>query len=120
MWPQGSMDASYIAELGVSAELLDRDLESFTRFVKSGPSFDYVGTRLHGGIWCLVNKRRSLILSVDNRATEIAKDTGLPVAGRADFSAIDKWIDEPSVPQIRLPIESIARWKSQFAPSLKS
>jgi polysaccharide pyruvyl transferase WcaK-like protein len=114
LWPQGSLDKSYLAELGISAQVLDRDFGSFKSFVKSGIPFDYVGTRLHGGIWCLLNKKRSLILAVDNRATEIAKDTGLPVVSRADFAAINQWIDQPSKPSIRLPVESINRWKKQF------
>lgn len=113
-WPQGRLDADYVAQLGESVNVLDHTLAAFTEFLNSTVPFDYVGTRLHGGIWCLRHKRRSLILEVDNRAKEIAKDTNLPTAGRGDSAFIRRWIDGPSETRLTLPTDAISRWKQQF------
>ena len=75
---------------------------------------DYLGTRLHAGIRALQNKKRTLILAVDNRAIEISKDTNLPVVPRNDWESITSWIESDYTTQIILPWSNIDKWKSQF------
>lgn len=113
-WPQGTEDAPYLKELEYSGVVLERSLQGLDDFVRFNPSFDYIGTRLHGGMRCLQNQRRALIIEVDNRAAEIAKDTGLPTVKRDDFATINAWIDGAKRPSIRLPLDAIAQWRGQF------
>lgn len=113
-WPQGRGDKTYISELDFPVTVLDESLEALDRFINSGLSFDYIGTRLHGGIRCLCSKKRSLILEIDNRAKEIAHDTNLPTAHRADFEYINQWINGKDLTKIKLNIANIEKWKSQF------
>lgn len=76
---------------------------------------EYVGTRLHGGIRALNKGKRSIILAVDNRATEIAKDTNLVVLQRNDAPVtIESIINSKFETKIKLPVENIKKWKSQF------
>jgi Polysaccharide pyruvyl transferase len=75
---------------------------------------DYVGTRLHAGIRALQHRKRTLILAVDNRATEISKDTNLSVAIRDDLEHIKYWIYSNETTKITLPWENIDQWKKQF------
>ena len=76
---------------------------------------DYVGTRLHGGIEALNHGRRSLVLAVDNRATEIGKDTNLPVMDRKSaVELIEERINSSWATEIVLPNDNISLWKSQF------
>ena len=42
---------------------------------------------------CLQKKRRSLIVSIDNRAQEISKDIGLNVCCRGDTESISNFIE---------------------------
>lgn len=114
VWPQGKGDREYISELNVPVIILERSLEALDEFIQ-GNSFDYVGTRLHGGVRCLLSSRRSLILEIDNRAKEIAQDTGLPTSKRDDFDYISQWIQGQTVTQIKLDLNSIQQWKNQFA-----
>lgn len=118
-WPQGRYDAEYISELksalNIPVIILEESLVALDQFINSGISFDYVGTRLHGGIRCLCSKKRSLILEIDNRAKEIARDTQLPTIDRANFEYISQWIDGSSSPKIRLDLTAIDKWKSQFS-----
>ena len=89
-------------------------MESLKEFLRSGPAFDYIGTRLHGGVHCLLQGRRSLILEVDNRAREIAQDTGLPTVKREDLGAIHRWMQESSRLNIRMNRAAIEKWRNQF------
>lgn len=75
---------------------------------------DYIGTRLHAGIRALQYKRRTLILSVDNRATEIARDTNLPTISRKEINKIHQWIHSNNGTRIKLPHANINNWKKQF------
>jgi polysaccharide pyruvyl transferase WcaK-like protein len=81
---------------------------------------DYIGTRLHGGIFALNHGRRGLILEVDNRAKEMGKDFGLPTVVRTDLERIRAWIDRSHPFQIRLDQAAIGRWRDQFKPLLRA
>ena len=115
MWPQGSYDAAYITSLGESVVLLEHSLESLNSFLTANPGCDYVGTRLHCGIYCLGRGHRSLIVTVDNRALEIAKDTMLPVIPRGDLQALSHWLNAPRPVSMTIDQRSIELWKRQFS-----
>lgn len=77
---------------------------------------DYVGTRLHAGIWCLKKGIRTMIIAVDNRARQIGADTGLPVIERDLLqNELADWINGQQETSITLPWDNIALWKNQFA-----
>jgi hypothetical protein len=113
-WRQGRGDATYIQELGFPVNHIDHSLDALDQFIQSGIEFDYIGTRLHGGIRCLCNRKRALVLEVDNRAQEIAKDTHLQTAARDDFAKIESWVAGSAPPQIQLNIAAIEAWRQQF------
>lgn len=94
--------------------LLEHSIAVFKKFLNSSMRFDYLGTRLHGGIKCLLSERRSLILEIDNRAKEIARETNLPTASREDFNYILQWISGDYSTDIKIDPEPIKIWKSQF------
>jgi len=79
------------------------------------PDLDYVGTRLHGGIRCLIAGKRSLILEVDNRAAEIAKETGLPSLPRTDLANIERWVKDGWESEIWVDDKPVRKWRQQFA-----
>ena len=80
---------------------------------------DFIGSRLHGGIRALNYKRRALIIGVDNRATEINRDTNLPFISRENIEHANKWINSVSKTEIHLPNDNINEWKSQFVNDKK-
>lgn len=140
IWPQGRSDLNYVCNLlsvidipalvlgksfknhlwtCISDErfpviILEHSINGLENLLKSDISFDYIGTRLHGGIKCLHSKRRSLIIEIDNRAKEIASETKLSTVTREDFEGISRWIHEPYNLKIQIDIDSINAWKSQF------
>jgi polysaccharide pyruvyl transferase WcaK-like protein len=118
MWLQGEGDSSYLASLSHEIvnklEIVEHDYAAYESLLTDGNRYDYVGTRLHGGIRALVAGHRALIIAVDNRSIEIARDTGLPIANRGDLQAIRSWIENSADVSIHLPTCNIADWRAQF------
>lgn len=116
LWLQGSGDLDYVKRLGVenSVTLVDSTLEAFDE-IMALPDLDYVGTRLHAGIRALTFGHRSIIISIDNRARSIAKDTDLPVLEREEIlPQLERRICGEFETKIKLPVENIAKWNQQF------
>lgn len=113
-WPQQAEDVPYAASLGMDRMTpIAPELEAYNA-VLDHEDVDFVGARLHGGIRALQRGRRALILSVDNRAQEIARDTQLPVMSRESLGDIADWIDHPAPMRLNLPHDAIRAWKAQF------
>lgn len=115
-WPQGIGDVDYLFSLKMDMKLinmLNPNLSSLDALLRN-TQVDYIGTRLHAGIRALQFKRRTLILSVDNRANEICKDINLNVTERNNCNAINEFISEDSETKISLPLDNIKSWKEQF------
>jgi hypothetical protein len=114
-WPQQSEDAEYFSSLNISGvKIVPPSLARYDNFLEH-EDVDFIGTRLHGGIRALQKQKRTLILAVDNRATEILKDTNLPVVQRDNIAAIEQFIGTKQACKITLPTEKIAQWKAQFS-----
>ena len=75
---------------------------------------DFIGTRLHGGIRALQHSCRALIIGIDNRATELAKDINLPVVAMDDPENLSMALKNGWEISVTLPEKNIATWKSQF------
>lgn len=114
-WPQQAQDLAYLIQLGEAegVHILDGWFEVYDHLLQQG-HLDVIGSRLHGGIHALNRLCRTLILSVDNRASEIAKDTALPIADRTDLATIEAFITHPCPIHLTLPWTAITRWKQQF------
>lgn len=113
-------DFQYLAGLGYDdIKTVAATVQAYDRFLNDH-DVDFIGTRLHGGIRALQKGRRALILSIDNRAAEMGRDTGLPVLPRSDSAAVGKWINGAPPLTITLPEDAIASWKRQFSPEARA
>jgi polysaccharide pyruvyl transferase WcaK-like protein len=116
VWIQGFEDLQYLKELAPNMERIipvNPDL-TFYNEALANSDIEYVGTRLHAGVRALQLGKRTLIVAVDNRAVEIAKDTNLNVIKRSELDKCIQFIKKPYTTDIRLPEEEIQRWKAQF------
>lgn len=115
-WAQGSRDYEYSKKLFDHDDviILSSDLNSLDHTLKTDHSIDYIGTRLHAGIRALQHFKRTIIIGVDNRAKEKAKDFSLPVFMRDKLERLDSHINNDLSIDIKIPIENIALWKKQF------
>ena len=116
LWLQGKHDEEYLKTLNVPGNLttIPADLQAYESVLNKG-NVDYVGTRLHAGIHALNHKIRSIILAVDNRATEMGKDVNLPVIQRSEIAeALEKKINSEFVTDIQIKQDNIESFKAQF------
>jgi polysaccharide pyruvyl transferase WcaK-like protein len=118
LWVQGGQDVAYCRTIPtLKVEYLQPTLAALDAALKPGQT-DYVGTRLHAGVRALQRGCRAYIVSVDNRATEIGKDTGLPVMERRDLNQLNDWIAQPYRPSLAMPFDRIEAWKSAVRAAL--
>ncbi|MDO4397993.1 MAG: polysaccharide pyruvyl transferase family protein [Oscillospiraceae bacterium] len=116
LWLQGRRDEEYLNELCLPKNLviIPRDLKKYEERLEKGNA-DYVGTRLHAGIHALNYGIRSLVIAVDNRALEIARDTALPILKRDGIKTdLLPLITERRETPIRVNTENIEKFKNQF------
>ena len=119
LWLQGKWDEEYLHTLEIPHNLttIPASLAAYEEVLARG-GVDYVGTRLHAGIHALNYRIRSIILAVDNRATEMGRDVNLPVIQRNDVgSELEEMIHSDFATEIRLNQENIDRFKAQFRRS---
>ncbi|MGP6134794.1 polysaccharide pyruvyl transferase family protein [Enterobacter chuandaensis] len=118
-WIQGANDYAYLQSLGnliQDIKIIPANLSDFDAALSNTHSVDYAGTRLHAGIRAMQKFKRSIILSVDNRAEEKKKDFNLPVISR-DLS-LEEYIhifNGDITTNISLPLNNIQNWKNQFS-----
>jgi len=113
-WVQGPEDYDYALKLLPNIEIIKPSLANLDEILSSDLDLECVGTRLHAGIRALQFKRRTILLAIDNRATEIAKDFNLPVVARDDVRALESMIGSTFETDIRMPYTEIHKWIDQF------
>lgn len=115
LWLQGHYDNRYIETLeGIEdIEIVAPSVKAYDE-VLSREDVDYVGPRLHAGIFALQHARRSVILGVDHRASTFASEVNLPYLARSDYKGIAEWITSEHSTEIRMDFEAINLWKNQF------
>lgn len=115
-WPQGKADLGYAFDnLDLEGiRILDRSMEAYEECLKHD-DLDYVGSRLHGGIHAIHHGKRTIILGVDNRAKEIARDTNLPVIDMKQISEkLEKTINSEWKTDIYINNDMINEWKKRI------
>ena len=120
LWVQGFDDVNYLHDIFPRADrikLVAPTIEAYNEILED-PLVEYLGTRLHAGVRALQKGVRTLIVAVDNRAVEIAKDTNLNVIKRQNIEEAFNFIDQPYITEIKLPVENIKTWKENLTKKL--
>lgn len=114
-WPQGLEDYEYFKKFDntENIKIIDPSLDEYQKFLKENDC-DYIGTRLHGGIKALQLKKRTIIISIDNRARNMGRDYNLFCVERDEIDNLNTIIDEEFTTDIKLDFEKIEKWRSQF------
>lgn len=115
-WIQGTADYDYFKSLNIdhhSIKIIPPQLSAYDKVLREN-DIDFVGTRLHAGIRAMQFKKRSLIIGIDNRATEIHKDININILNRSEISNMDNIVSQELVTNIILNTSDIEMWKKQF------
>lgn len=114
-WVQGFYDYKYLQSFpqAKNVSIINPDVMSFGNHLLNN-DVDYVGTRLHAGIKAMQCKKRSIILSIDNRAEDITRDINLPCIERQKISILPEMINSTFETKLDVNFEGINEWLNQF------
>ena len=115
-WPQGMNDYDYLQKFNNIEDLriLPANKQAYDEYLTNNDT-DYVGTRLHGGVYAMRHKRRSIIIAIDERAREINKANNLICTEKDEIkSQLAMLINSCFPTKIVMDYNSISLWKEQF------
>lgn len=123
IWIQSIEDLYYIEKLNISdndkLSFIPPSLVAYKEFLEENwQNLDYIGTRLHAGIYAMQRNIRSLIIGIDNRALEIAKDVKINVLPRQEIENIADFVKRPQPNSLILPEQNIEQWKDTLRKSM--
>lgn len=114
-WIQGDKDRDYFNRLSNTEgiEVIPPNKDAYEKILMRD-NIEYVGTRLHGGIYALRHKKRAIIISIDERARSISADTGLVTIEKNSLDDLHMLINSNFETRLNIPFDEIKRWKAQF------
>ena len=114
-WPQGRSDYEQYGRLihTENVHVLQASKEAYDRYLTENDT-DYVGTRLHGGVYAMRHKRRAIIIAIDERARAINEKNHLNCIEKTDIDGLEAYMNSDIKTDIRMPFDEITRWKRQF------
>ncbi len=114
-WPQCLGDYEYFSQLQNinHINILQATKEAYDEYLTK-ENTDYVGTRLHGGIYAMRHCRRTIIISIDERAKAIKEDNNIISIERTKINDLLSLISSDFQTNVKMDLDSIYKWKSQF------
>ncbi len=115
-WIQGDLDFNYLKRMNNSEKvnIIPPSIEAYDKLL-SEDNLDYIGTRLHGGVYAMRHGKRAIIIAIDERATEINRRNNLNCIAQKDIeSKLEKMIQSEFATEVKMPFEAIEQWKIQF------
>lgn len=114
-WPQTFADVAYIKQFDnvEEIEIIPQSLEAYEYVLKNN-DIDYVGLRLHGGIFAMQQGKRAIIVKVDHRASNIDDVNHINCVGRSNIDKIEEKINASFETNVFVDYEKINEWMSQF------
>lgn len=94
-------------------KLLEASKIAYDEFLTNNDT-DYVGTRLHGGIYAMRHARRAIIVAIDERTRAINAKNNLNCIERNNIKEIEDMVNSDIETNITMDFENIKHWKSQF------
>lgn len=117
-WVQGHEDYDYIKQFDniEDIHIVNPTVEAYEEILKQD-DLDYVGTRLHAGVYAMRHKKRAIIIAIDERAREINKKNNLNCIEKDNIQKLEEIINSEFETRITMPLDDIRRWKEQFKES---
>jgi len=114
-WIQTTEDEKYLKSLRDTEDIKRiYSLRQYSNMLLQA-DVDYIGTRLHGGIYALQHCCRSIIVSIDHRAQGFYKTNHIPIIQREDIeNRLETLIRSRMETNIVVEQEAIQTFKGQF------
>ncbi|WP_134702548.1 polysaccharide pyruvyl transferase family protein [Ammoniphilus sp. YIM 78166] len=113
-WIQDAKDLKYFRALKntQNIKIVPPSVDEYERILRT--DIDYIGTRLHGGIFAMRHKKRSIIISIDERAQGMSETYNLNTIHRDDFDNLEQMIHSEIITDVNMNFETVNQWLSQF------
>lgn len=113
-WIQGVYDLEYLKSLTDidKIDIIPASLKAYSLLLEN--QIDYVGTRLHAGIYAMRHSVRSIIINVDQRMDEMAAYIPNNFVTRLQIETLEDKIQSQFQTEINLNWDAINLWKGQF------
>ena len=117
-WPQGIEDFGHFKSLEntETIHVLPASKQAYDEYLTHNQT-DYVGTRLHGGIYAMRHGRRAIIIAIDERARSINEKNHLNCIDCNHLEGLEGLVQSSFATQVKMDYESINLWKKQFGLS---
>jgi len=115
VWIQTAVDETYLDSIpGTKDFIRIYSLKKYSDILENG-DVDYIGTRLHGGIFALQHKARTLVISIDERAEGFYNTNNLPIIKREEVkTGLDRRINSSWKTDIHIKTNEIKQFLNQF------
>jgi polysaccharide pyruvyl transferase WcaK-like protein len=113
-WIQGEHDLEYFRGFKNTEKIkiVPPSLEEYEAVLNK--DVDYIGTRLHGGIYAMRFKKRSIIIAIDERARGMSESYNLNLVDRNNLSQLEKMINSDIITNVNVNFEIVKTWLKQF------
>lgn len=114
-WVQGVFDYEYFKSFSntENIKIVNPSLEDYSRILMM-EDMEYVGTRLHAGMFAMQHKKRTIILAIDNRVRDLSASYDLHTLERNDIDQLSDLINSEFNTNVHLKQDNIDFWLSQF------
>lgn len=114
-WVQGVFDYEYFQSFSNTEGIIivNPNLETYSN-VLSMDDIEYVGTRLHAGMYAMQHKKRTIILAIDNRVRDLGASYDLHTLERSDIDQLPEMINSEFTTNVNLKQKNIDLWLAQF------
>lgn len=113
-WIQDKNDLDYFNTLKhiENITIVGPTLEAYEAVLQK--DIDYIGTRLHGGIYAMRHKKRTIIIGIDERAKGMGGTYNLNQIDRNEFQNLEELIHSSIETNVNLNQDMIQKWVNQF------
>lgn len=113
-WIQGTHDLEYLETLTSTEDIhiIEPQVGAYEKVLAQG--VDYIGTRLHAGIYAMRNGARSIIIVIDDRMNAMANNISNNCILQKNMDMLQSKIYSEIDTYINLDWKMIKEWKEQF------
>ncbi|CAM3963113.1 polysaccharide pyruvyl transferase family protein [Lederbergia lenta] len=113
-WVQDSDDLVYLRNLKhtENIQIVPPTIDDYETILNT--DIDYIGTRLHGGIFAMRQKKRSIIIGIDERAHGMNETYNLNIIDRKDLDNLDVMINSEIKTEVQVDFNAVNKWFDQF------
>lgn len=114
-WIQGAFDKDYFDSFRNTDGIIvvPPSIDAFSR-VLSLNDIEYVGTRLHAGMFALQHKKRTITVAIDHRIVDMKDAYDINIIERDKLDQLPQMLNGYLPTHIKLKSENISTWLHQF------